>query len=178
MPTHVHAVPKRPDLSVIGPTSARPAQFCDPVMATAVIMSASHVRPGPVPIAPSPSSRQFASASRSSSTQHRPQSMGENGRLQTQIPTQLPCDGCRRRNSRCAINERIGKCYSCEFHRQDCTFTPVHARKRSFDEASEGNQRDTALVNTALLCGKYLTKFTEEHRADQLRSRSNPKRPL
>ena len=147
-------------------------------MATAVTMSASHIRPGPVPIAPSPSSRQFVSASRSSSTQHKPPSMGETGRIQTQTPLPLPCDGCRRRNSRCAINERIGKCYSCEFHRQDCVFTPMHARKRSFDEALEGSQGDTALVNNALLCGLYLIEFTEEYRAYRFRSRVDPRRLL
>ncbi|KLJ13373.1 hypothetical protein EMPG_11688 [Blastomyces silverae] len=32
------------------------------------------------------------------------------------------CDACYRRKSRCAMNESIKKCYSCDFHRQDCTF--------------------------------------------------------
>ncbi|OJD24760.1 hypothetical protein ACJ73_03881 [Blastomyces percursus] len=32
------------------------------------------------------------------------------------------CDACYRRKSRCAMNEWIKKCYSCDFHRQDCTF--------------------------------------------------------
>ncbi|PGH15645.1 hypothetical protein AJ79_02238 [Helicocarpus griseus UAMH5409] len=33
------------------------------------------------------------------------------------------CDACYRRKSRCAMNESVNKCYSCDFHRQDCTFT-------------------------------------------------------
>ncbi|KKK21220.1 hypothetical protein P175DRAFT_0487261 [Aspergillus ochraceoroseus IBT 24754] len=33
------------------------------------------------------------------------------------------CDACLRRKSRCAMNEMVNKCYSCDFHRQDCTFT-------------------------------------------------------
>lgn len=41
------------------------------------------------------------------------------------------CDGCRRRNSRCAMNLATNKCYSCDFHRQDCVFTPNTSRKRS-----------------------------------------------
>lgn len=32
------------------------------------------------------------------------------------------CDACLRRKSRCAMNEMVNKCYSCDFHRQECTF--------------------------------------------------------
>ncbi|OOG00143.1 hypothetical protein ASPCADRAFT_204029 [Aspergillus carbonarius ITEM 5010] len=54
------------------------------------------------------------------------------------------CDACVRRKSRCAINEMVNKCYSCDFHRQDCTFTlsvtsrpgtaEVPSKKRKFDD--------------------------------------------
>ncbi|OXV08013.1 hypothetical protein Egran_04225 [Elaphomyces granulatus] len=73
------------------------------------------------------------------------------------------CDACLRRKSRCAINESIKKCYSCEFHRQECTFTmansssnPIHSnpvdlqpRKRKLDETTDGQpikrfSRDTS----------------------------------
>ncbi|KAJ5716243.1 hypothetical protein N7493_008154 [Penicillium malachiteum] len=47
------------------------------------------------------------------------------------------CDACLRRKSRCAMNEMVNKCYSCDFHRQDCTFTltagpeaPNNSKKR------------------------------------------------
>ncbi|KAJ5288744.1 hypothetical protein N7478_001774 [Penicillium angulare] len=43
-----------------------------------------------------------------------PRSLGRNG---------SSCDACLRRKSRCAMNELVNKCYSCDFHRQDCTFT-------------------------------------------------------
>ncbi|KAF2403935.1 hypothetical protein EJ06DRAFT_471971 [Trichodelitschia bisporula] len=33
-----------------------------------------------------------------------------------------PCDACRRRKSRCVINEGASLCVLCEFHKQDCTF--------------------------------------------------------
>ncbi|KAJ5572736.1 hypothetical protein N7450_009720 [Penicillium hetheringtonii] len=44
------------------------------------------------------------------------------------------CDACLRRKSRCAMNELVNKCYSCDFHRQECTFTlttdaPIKKRK-------------------------------------------------
>lgn len=35
----------------------------------------------------------------------------------------VSCDACLFRKSRCAMNELVNKCYSCEFHRQDCTFS-------------------------------------------------------
>jgi len=46
------------------------------------------------------------------------------------------CDGCRRRNSRCAMNVAANKCYSCDFHRQDCVFTPNTSRKRCYPQPS------------------------------------------
>ncbi|WEW60007.1 Fungal specific transcription factor [Emydomyces testavorans] len=33
------------------------------------------------------------------------------------------CDACYRRKGRCAMNESVSRCYSCDFHRQECTFT-------------------------------------------------------
>jgi hypothetical protein len=53
------------------------------------------------------------------------------------------CDGCRRRNSRCAMNLASNKCYSCDFHRQDCVFTPHTSRKRSYPQpmAASGKKR-------------------------------------
>ncbi|RAL12329.1 putative C6 transcription factor (OTam) [Aspergillus homomorphus CBS 101889] len=54
------------------------------------------------------------------------------------------CDACVRRKSRCAMNEMVNKCYSCDFHRQDCTFTlavashpgtaDLQSKKRRLDE--------------------------------------------
>ena len=42
-----------------------------------------------------------------------------------------PCDTCRRRKSRCVVNEGAAKCVLCEFRSQDCTFLEdVPPRKR------------------------------------------------
>lgn len=47
------------------------------------------------------------------------------------------CDACYRRKSRCAMNESVKKCYSCDFHRQECTFTlSSQLGKRKLDETS------------------------------------------
>jgi hypothetical protein len=62
----------------------------------------------------------------------------------------VSCDACLFRKSRCALNELVNKCYSCEFHRQDCTFTlansnlPVsgetpQTKKRKLDQVVEIN---------------------------------------
>ncbi|KAL3477492.1 fungal-specific transcription factor domain-containing protein [Aspergillus californicus] len=67
--------------------------------------------------------------------QHPPQQQLPHLPLQSPSPpTSLPrpaahvrdgptCDACLRRKSRCAMNTMVNKCYSCEFHRQDCTFS-------------------------------------------------------
>ncbi|KAL4959732.1 Zn(II)2Cys6 transcription factor domain-containing protein [Aspergillus stella-maris] len=47
------------------------------------------------------------------------------------------CDACLRRKSRCAMNEMVNKCYSCDFHRQDCTFTStadLPSKKRKLED--------------------------------------------
>lgn len=60
----------------------------------------------------------------------------------------VSCDACLFRKSRCAMNELVNKCYSCEFHRQDCTFTLANSalsidpgspqsRKRKLEEFVE-----------------------------------------
>lgn len=76
------------------------------------------------------------------------------------------CDACLRRKSRCAMNELINKCYSCDFHRQDCTFTlsnsaasnstsgEAQSRKRKLEETSvldleTAKRYDMPLVGTA-----------------------------
>ncbi|KAJ5884856.1 hypothetical protein N7495_009366 [Penicillium taxi] len=49
------------------------------------------------------------------------------------------CDACLRRKSRCAMKESVNKCYSCDFHRQDCTFTgyEVAEKKRKLEDSQD-----------------------------------------
>lgn len=56
------------------------------------------------------------------------------------------CDNCHRRKSRCAMNEMVNKCYSCDFHRQDCTFTlsdPNPSQKRKIEDPSTVDDQST-----------------------------------
>ncbi|KAF2224242.1 fungal-specific transcription factor domain-containing protein [Elsinoe ampelina] len=51
------------------------------------------------------------------------------------IRTERPCDGCRRRKSKCVIQDTGTPCVLCKFHKQECTFVegPL-PRKRKVEE--------------------------------------------
>jgi len=54
-----------------------------------------------------------------------------------------PCDACRRRKSRCVINEGQTSCVLCHFHTQDCTFVQSpQPRKRKLN--TEGKEESVA----------------------------------
>jgi hypothetical protein len=54
-----------------------------------------------------------------------------------------PCDACRRRKSRCVINEGQTSCVLCQFHTQDCTFVQSpQPRKRKLN--AEGKEESVA----------------------------------
>ncbi|KAH8694138.1 nitrogen regulatory protein OTam [Talaromyces proteolyticus] len=53
----------------------------------------------------------------------------------------VSCDACLFRKSRCAMNELVNKCYSCEFHRQDCTFTLANSNHPSGDLGSPQSKK-------------------------------------
>ena len=49
-----------------------------------------------------------------------------------------PCDACRKRKSRCVINNGAILCILCDLHKQDCTFVePALRRKRKADSPGE-----------------------------------------
>ncbi|KAB8077560.1 fungal-specific transcription factor domain-containing protein [Aspergillus leporis] len=74
------------------------------------------------------------------------------------------CDACLRRKSRCAMNEMVNKCYSCDFHRQDCTFSlsvtscpstsDVQSKKRKLDEIALDNVESPKRPSTTLPASK------------------------
>ena len=54
-----------------------------------------------------------------------------------------PCDACRRRKSKCVINEGQSSCVLCQFHSQDCTFVQSpQPRKRKLN--MEGKEESSA----------------------------------
>ncbi|ERF72276.1 hypothetical protein EPUS_02163 [Endocarpon pusillum Z07020] len=69
------------------------------------------------------------------------------------------CDGCRNRNSRCAINFASNKCYSCDFHRQDCVFTPHTSRKRSYPQPSSTAGRKSFHASDKSLSSSFKDLF-------------------
>ena len=60
-----------------------------------------------------------------------------------------PCDGCRRRKSKCVLQESR-RCVLCEFHKQDCTFVEnAQPRKRKVEDGSKENvPKKTTSVTT------------------------------
>ncbi|KAI9835755.1 MAG: hypothetical protein M1819_001934 [Sarea resinae] len=50
-----------------------------------------------------------------------------------------PCDACRRRKSRCVINDGAKSCVMCDFHGQDCTFVqePQPRKRRANPNVKE-----------------------------------------
>ena len=53
-----------------------------------------------------------------------------------------PCDTCRKRKSRCVVNEGAPKCVLCLFRGQDCTFLEdVPPRKRKSVNCDEELER-------------------------------------
>ena len=58
-----------------------------------------------------------------------------------------PCDGCRRRKSKCVLQESR-KCVLCEFHKQECTFVEnAQPRKRKLDDS--GSTKENASKRTS-----------------------------
>lgn len=54
-----------------------------------------------------------------------------------------PCDACRRRKSRCVMNEGQTRCVLCQFHTQECTFVQSpQPRKRKLN--LEGKEESVA----------------------------------
>ncbi|KAL4918820.1 fungal-specific transcription factor domain-containing protein [Aspergillus aurantiobrunneus] len=82
-----------------------------------------------------------------------PAPIGTLPRLSAQARDGPSCDACLRRKSRCAMNEMVNKCYSCDFHRQDCTFTlsssTANSRPSTADLASKKRKRDDILLSDA-----------------------------
>lgn len=68
-----------------------------------------------------------------------------------------PCDACRKRKSRCVINEGQTTCVLCQFHTQDCTFVQSpEPRKRKLNtegkEESVAKRRYEIILLAAFLC--------------------------
>ena len=64
----------------------------------------------------------------------RPETVVERNFLHEQRSSRnRPCDACRRRKSRCVLNDGAARCVLCEFHAQECTFVErIPPRKRRY----------------------------------------------
>lgn len=65
--------------------------------------------------------------------------------INTRSRRDRPCDACRRRKSRCVLNEGTSVCVLCRFHNQECTFvqSPQPRRRRApVGSAGADNKKD------------------------------------
>ena len=70
-----------------------------------------------------------------------------------------PCDACRRRKSRCVINEGQTSCVLCQFHSQDCTFVQSpQPRKRKLN--TEGKEESVGKRRYAQISISYMSHFS------------------
>lgn len=65
---------------------------------------------------------------------------GENGTSRGR--KDRPCDACRRRKSRCVMNEGAEICVLCQFHSQECTFvqSPQPRKRRLASSSVQGSE--------------------------------------
>lgn len=64
-----------------------------------------------------------------------------------------PCDACRRRKSRCVVNEGQTSCVLCQFHTQECTFvqSPQPRKRKLNTEGKEESVAKRRYVQNSLL---------------------------
>ncbi|KXT07573.1 hypothetical protein AC578_10230 [Pseudocercospora eumusae] len=105
-------------------------------MATAMAVPSLAPRPSPRPISPWSPPRQHVEAKENRPAVKQPQQSSPQARSRRE----RPCDGCRRRKSKCVLQEGR-RCVLCEFHKQECTFVEnAQPRKRKADDASKADR--------------------------------------
>ncbi|KAF2761181.1 hypothetical protein EJ05DRAFT_255564 [Pseudovirgaria hyperparasitica] len=67
----------------------------------------------------------------------------------TKVRPRRPCDSCRRRKSRCEIEEGAIACVLCQFHRQECTFLkePQPRKRKATSTAEDEDQSGSSSAN-------------------------------
>jgi hypothetical protein len=104
----------------------------------AATMAVQPLAPRPSPHVPAPwtAPRQFIDGKENRPALKQLQQATPTGRSRRE----RPCDGCRRRKSKCVLQESR-KCVLCEFHKQDCTFVEqAQPRKRKLDDGSSAEK--------------------------------------
>ncbi|USW54345.1 hypothetical protein Slin15195_G076640 [Septoria linicola] len=114
-------------------------------MATAIAIAPMAPRPSPRPIAAWSSPKQHIEGK-----ENRPV-LKHSTSAPPKPKRERPCDGCRRRKSKCVLQEGR-KCVLCEFHKQECTFVEnAQPRKRKApDDASKNDspmKKSSPIIN-------------------------------
>ena len=127
-------------------------------MTTAVAIQPAMPRPTPVPIAAArPRKQQKPSPGKENAIQGKPLSSTGAPLANIRSRRERPCDACRRRKSRCVINEGASLCELCDFHKQECTFvqSPLPRKRKVADDGkkdSPNNTKKRYVARRAMLC--------------------------
>ncbi|KAK6541220.1 Fungal specific transcription factor [Orbilia ellipsospora] len=114
---------------------SNPSATSAPTQGSQTVTPSSNANPGrkSPSAAPPPPSAQPTSATTSTTTRSR---------------KDRPCDACRRRKSRCVMNEDSSICVLCQFHKQDCTFLQSpQPRKRRLPVTNTGSDDEKHSVS-------------------------------
>ncbi|PSN69607.1 hypothetical protein BS50DRAFT_631613 [Corynespora cassiicola Philippines] len=115
-------------------------------MTTAVAIQPAMPRPTPVPIAAArPRKQQKPSPGKENAIQGKPLSSTGAPLANIRSRRERPCDACRRRKSRCVINEGASLCVLCDFHKQECTFvqSPLPRKRKVADDGKKDSPNNT-----------------------------------
>lgn len=131
-------------------------------MSTAVAIQPAIPRPSPVPIAAARPKKPQQQQQQQLQQQPKPSPTGRDSGAISGKPgvtsannvrsrRERPCDACRRRKSRCVINEGAALCVLCEFHKQECTFvqSPLPRKRKVVGDGkkdSPNNQKKRYVV--------------------------------
>ncbi|KAF2196375.1 hypothetical protein GQ43DRAFT_445171 [Delitschia confertaspora ATCC 74209] len=122
-------------------------------MTTVVAMQPVMPRPTPIPIAAArPRKQQRSPPGRDNLLQAKPVSSSSvTSVANIRTRRERPCDACRRRKSRCVIQEGAVLCVLCEFHKQECTFvqSPLPRKRKVVDDSkkTETSQKKSRSVD-------------------------------
>jgi len=124
----------------------------DITMSTAVALQSPMPRPTPVPIAAAKPRKQKPSPGKDNLVSIKPISSTVGPVANIRTRRERPCDACRRRKSRCVIQEGAVLCVLCDFHKQECTFvqSPLPRKRKVVDDGkkdSPNNQKKRCVQN-------------------------------
>lgn len=107
---------------------------------TATVASYPPILPASAPSSGPPSALPPSTPRSGTSSSSKPRSMHPGNEGKPKGRRERPCDACRKRKSRCVINEGSTTCTACGVHGQQCTYVedPQPRKRKTDGEGKEG----------------------------------------